>query len=428
MKRLAVVLSLAVWFLVGCGGGGGNSPVEIVKSEPSHQALGTPTVLSVGASGIVSDPNCVIKPTRKSNTYRSAVLDMRFDQPDFNHMGNLVNSYNAVTLYIDKINCVGFDTVVFQTNTPIDTVTGGLMLYDPDASHYNRDKSIPQDFWPLVDYAKKKGLTVFIKLIPVNYIDDNAICPGCSKLPATFNVDTFFNTMATYEKQIAQQAQLHKVDGFYIGVYQIGLDTAEYMPQWDRIISQVRSVYTGKLIYESCYQCSTPVWGKIDIVALGMNDITTHVTSNLLDQFLADKIVLEFVSAVQKNFAQYAKLIIIDSISINASGTADDLYAMSQSGQTISHIKANYPHQALALSVVFELAGAKLNNIVSGISFREYMPWGNAVWIRHPNPTRQGDVNLNLVMSLGIDLYHNESAQIKLSEYLQKPWGYRTTN
>ena len=104
MKRLAVVLSLAVWFLVGCGGGGGNSPVEIVKSEPSHQALGTPTVLSVGASGIVSDPNCVIKPTRKSNTYRSAVLDMRFDQPDFNHLGNLVNSYNAVTLYIDKIN------------------------------------------------------------------------------------------------------------------------------------------------------------------------------------------------------------------------------------------------------------------------------------------------------------------------------------
>ena len=134
------------------------------------------------------------------------------------------------------------------------------------------------------------------------------------------------------------------------------------------------------------------------------------------------------MSAVQKNFAQYAKLIIIDSISINASGTADDLYAMSQSGQTISHIKANYPHQALALSVVFELAGAKLNNIVSGISFREYMPWGNAVWIRQPNPTRQGDVNLNLVMSLGIDLYHNESAQTKLSEYLQKPWGYRTTN
>lgn len=139
--------------LTGCGGGSADPS----QNNPSGQIL-------TSQIAKVADSECVVKPIRKPNTYRSAVLDMRFDQPDFNNQGMLVNSYHAVTLYIDKINCVGFDTVVFQTNTPIDTVTGALMLYDPDASHYNRNKSIPQDFWPLVDYAKKKGLTVFIKL------------------------------------------------------------------------------------------------------------------------------------------------------------------------------------------------------------------------------------------------------------------------
>jgi hypothetical protein len=417
MKRLAVVLSLAVWFLAGCGGGSAGPS----QNNPSGQIL-------TSQIAKVADSECVVKPIRKPNTYRSAVLDMRFDQPDFNNQGMLVNSYNAVTLYIDKINCVGFDTVVFQTNTPIDTATGALMLYDPDVLSSNRDKSIPKDFWPLVDYAKNKGLTVLIKLIPVNYITDDTICPVCKKLPATFNVDTFFNAMASYEKQIAQQAQLHKVDGFYIGAYQTGLDATEYTTQWDKIISQVQSVYSGKLIYESCYQCSTFLWSKVDIVALGMHDIVLGTSSNSLTQLINHQIVTEFVSYVQKNSAQYAKPIIIDSVTINASATKDDLFAMTQSGQTISHIKVNYPQQAMALSVAFELTGTKLNNIVTGVSFREYMPWGDALWIQRPNLTRQGDVNFNLVMALGIDLYHNEPAQTKLSEYLQKPWGHHTMN
>ena len=418
MKRLAVVLPLAVLFLVGCGGGG---PAEIKQPADSRPAM--------AQSASIGNTNCVIKPARKPGTYRSAVLDMRFDQPgDFNDMGHQVNSYNAVTLYIDKINCVGFDTVVFQTNTPIDTATGALMLYDPDVLSSNRDKSIPKDFWPLVDYAKNKGLTVLIKLIPVNYITDDTICPVCKKLPSTFDVNTFFDTLVTYEKQIAQQAQLHKVDGFYIGTHNIGLDSVEYMTRWEQVISQVKSVYTGKLLYESCYQCSTPIWNKIDIVALGINDLPATVVNNSLSQVVNHPSLIDFVLYVQKNFAQYAKPIIIDSVAINASATTADLFAMAQSGQNIISMQANYPQQAIALSVAFELAGTKLNNIVSGISFKEYMPWGNASWIQHPNPNRQEDVNFNLVMALGIDLYHNEPAQTKLSEYLQKPWGYHTMN
>ena len=110
---------------------------------------------------------------------------------------------------------------------------------------------------------------------------------------------------------------------------------------------------------------------------------------------------------------------------INTSATSADLYSMSQSNQSnqsFANMQTNYPQQAVQLSAVLEIVGYKLNNVVKGISFNEYMPWGNASWIQHPN--NQIGVNFNLVMLLGFDLYHNDSAQAKLSEYFQQPWGY----
>ena len=50
MKRLAVVLSLAVWFLVGCGGGGGDSPTPQAKQSSMTYIADRPLVSMVPAS------------------------------------------------------------------------------------------------------------------------------------------------------------------------------------------------------------------------------------------------------------------------------------------------------------------------------------------------------------------------------------------
>jgi hypothetical protein len=173
---------LALLALVACGGGGGSgsgSGSADTAAQVSTNATITPT-----SNNVVDAPqssSCVVKPTVDTDKYRSAIMDMRFEQPnDFTADGKLVASFDAVNQVIDKIDCVGFNTIVFQTNIPIDVKTGNLELYDSSPVAYNRDKNIPKDFWRLVKYSKDRGLRVFIKAIPVNHINDEIICPGCT--------------------------------------------------------------------------------------------------------------------------------------------------------------------------------------------------------------------------------------------------------
>ena len=74
--RVAIGTFSLILFLAGCGGGGG-TPI----------------------AGPVTTSSCVVKPAIGSDKYRSAILDMRFEQPnDFTADGKLVNSYEAVVL------------------------------------------------------------------------------------------------------------------------------------------------------------------------------------------------------------------------------------------------------------------------------------------------------------------------------------------
>jgi hypothetical protein len=104
MKHLLAVITVLI--LSACGGGGGG-PEGSVSAIVSTETCATPQYLSV-------------------DDHRSAIVDLRFDHPssDVNAQGQLVNSVDAVKLFVDRIKCVGFSTVILQTNTPIDPVTG----------------------------------------------------------------------------------------------------------------------------------------------------------------------------------------------------------------------------------------------------------------------------------------------------------------
>ena len=398
-----------VLFLAGCGGGGS----------------GGTTTVAVAQSATAS--SCVVKPVIGSDKYRSAIMDMRFEHVgDYTADGKLVNSYDAVTRVIDKIDCVGFDTIVFQTNVPIDVKTGHLELYDSSPVAWNRDKTVPKDFWRLVEYSKNKGLKVFVKAIPVNHTNDFVLCIDChgsgSALPSTFLTTNFFNALFSYETTLAREAENYKVDGFYVGSMNLGLDTTHNIADWDRVIAQIKTVYTGKLIYESCDRCTTPVWDRVDLVAVHVGTQVTKSSATTVTSLINDTVIFNLIVDIQRIATLYQKPILLDTVSISATGKDDDLGSIINGHTSYTSLQPNYALQAVKIATVFELIGSKFTKQVVGIQWSEYMPWSQATWIQ--NPTNANAWAWHHTQFYGIDLLNNESAQNKLSEYFTKPWGY----
>jgi hypothetical protein len=422
--RFAISTVSLFLFLTGCGGGGdsgGGSATALATSAPDSIVVATPVVTPV-----VTPPkltNCVVKPVLDADKYRSAIMDMRFEQGDRTADGKLVNGYDAVIRVIDKIDCVGFNTIVFQTNIPIDVTTGHLELYDSTPVAFNRDKNVPKDFWRLVKYSKDRGLRVFIKAIPVNHHTDVNICPGCHGsafvLPATFSTTNFFNALVSYHRVLATEAEKYKVDGFYIGTMNLGLDTTTYLSNWDNVIAQIKTVYTGKLIYEACDRCTTQVWDRVDLVAVHVGTQVAKSTGTTLASVINDTVVFNLIIDIQRIATRYQKPILIDTIHIGATGKDIDPSVVPYSNQP-----TDYALQRTKIAAVFELLASKFNSRVTGLQWSEYMPFGQAEWIQ--NPTHKVAWDFHYAQIRGFDLLHNESAQTQLSEYFSKPWGYTT--
>jgi hypothetical protein len=429
MRFFISTIGLAL-LLSGCGGGGGGDTATAVEtpvttnSATTNSAAATPSVATTTRSA-----SCVVKALIGADKYRSAIMDMRFEQPnDFTADGKPVASYDAVVRVIDKIDCVGFDTVVFQTNVPIDVATGNLALYDSTTVAYNRDKNIPKDFWRIVEYTKNKGLKVIVKAIPVNHHNDVNICPGCTGprnvLPSTFSTTNFFNTLSSYHTTLAREAEKYRVDGYYIGVMNLGLDTTTYIADWDRVIAQVKTVYTGKLIYEACSRCTTQVWDRVDLVAVHFGAGLADAPSTTIASLFNDNSVFNFVVDTQRIATLYRKPILLDTINIGATGKSEDLNGIISGRVSYTSLQPNYALQSVKIATVFELIGSKLPNQVVGVQWSEYMPWSQASWIQ--KATNVTALNWQYSLFYGFDLLSNESAQKKLSEYFSEPWGHTT--
>lgn len=372
MKHILALITVLI--LTACGGGGGG-PEDSSPAVASAQTCATPQYLSV-------------------DDHRSAIVDLRFDHPssDVNAQGQLVNSVDAIKLFVDRIKCVGFSMVILQTNTPIDQGTGMLQLSKP----------LPKDFWRIVDYAKSKGLKVGIVALPVNHVNDNPIL-------SINNSKEFFRSLATYKKQLAQTAETHRVDVFYVGAWQLDLDTDQHSADWDHVIGQIRSVYTGKLTYLACPTCDNVVWGKVDYISMSYqpNGISADIIRNISNK--------------------YNKKITIDVIKISTSSVPDAgsfIWNALQSGDTntINNAvnTADYLLQAARITAVFAL-GSTVRQHINGVAFGEYMPWSQATWIQNAHPGQAGHT-WKLFDSLGFSLYNNKSAEETLQKSLSHPF------
>lgn len=409
MFRSVIPAILAV-ALTACGGGGGNQ-----SAAPSN-------VFEL-SSPLLGD----------SSKHRSAILDFRFDQSDLNQQGFEVNSFHAVKPIVDQIKATGFDTLTFQTNIPIDPATGQLVFFDPNPSHYNRDKRLPKDFWPLVRYAKQKGLKVAVKAEPVNYVNDETISDlSYARFFTPTFVANFFNSLLTYQRELGLLAQQNGVDIFYVGYQNIGLDSAAYESNWTAVVTNLRQVFSGKLIYTTCYRCiNNVVWNKVDIIGLEFNPDLSSVPVYDSRQILSmynNPVMFDGRSSITliKDLArQYSKPILLDGVRIHLADIAvstrsdywDNNNLPSGSSQNLNYDLARARYVAL-----FELISGALNNTVSGVAIGEYAPWLEANWIQQPTNS-VGTMFYQYQQGAG-SVYKNTFVETLLSGYLLKAWNY----
>jgi hypothetical protein len=220
------------------------------------------------------------------------------------------------------------------------------------------------------------------------------------------------------------EAEKYKVDGFYIGSMNLGLDTPAYLANWDNVIAQIKTVYTGKLIYEACDRCTTPVWSRVDLVAVAIGTQVTQSSATTVAGIINDSEVLNLIADIQRIDNLYRKPILLDGILIGATGKEEDLSSVLSGQTSYTTLIPNYELQAVKIDTVFELISSKFTKQVVGMQWSEYMPWSLANWIQSPRNSLERA--WNAVQFYGFDLVNNEPAQKKLSEHFSKPWGFST--
>ena len=396
MKQI-LVLGL-VLALTACGGGGGSGPSTPAVKESTF-------------------PCVTLQSTPGKN--RAALIDIPHDHDAVTARGIQATGLQHVSLFIDRAKCVGFDTVVFQTFIPIDPATGALVYYDPDNIGINRNRDLPADYWQFVDYAKQQGLRVVIKMIPSNYKDDEPLHNGVP-------VNAVLNSLDLYYRTQAARAEAHRVDVMHVGHFSVGLD--QYLAEWQSIVSNVRSVFSGKLIYATCDQCTNNViWDLVDIVSINFNPSSTPLCSALVTQIVP--LYQQAVNSIQALSQRYNKPIWLDEMNFETTGCnynigSSTTYALLMSGGlSASSATPNYGWQSNSIRAVFETVAGNLSTEVSGMTFGTYMPWIQADWAQRPS-TDAGRL-YNAFDKLGYSLYNNDQAQFTFEEYLGKPWNYR---
>lgn len=400
MKHL-IALALVLG-LTACGGGGGggspNTPAPAVAKESTFPCV-----------TLQSTPG----------KYRAALIDVPHDHNSVTALGINATGLQHVSKVIDRAKCVGFDTIVFQSFIPIDPATGALVYYDPSAPVWDRNRDLPPDYWKFVDYAKKQGLTVVLKMVPSNYKDDE---PLRNIVPVAAVLDS----LNSYYKMQAQQAEIYHVDAMHVGHFQTDMDGPAYATQWRAIIGNVRSVFSGKLIYASCDQCSNNVvWDLVDIISINFGPSSTPSCTALVTQIVP--LYQQVVNSAKTLSQRYQKPIWLDEMDFETAGCnfpTNSTYTMVMSGQlSTASYTPNYSWQSNSIRAVFETVAGNLNTQVSGMTFGTYLPWIQADWIQ--NPTTDAGRLFNAFDKLGYSLYNNDQAQYTIEEYLGKPWGYR---
>lgn len=362
-------------------------------------------------------------------------IDLRFDQEqDFTKDGFLVNGFDNVKKFVDDAMARGFTAIELDTTVPINVDTGELQMLTP-YGEFNRDKSLPDDIWKIISYAESIGLDTSLQLNIVNAIDDEFIMSR--NVGRNFDTNRFFDSVRTYETEIAIQAQRHGVDQIVIGKMNSGFDKG-YQAQWQSVIDSIRSVYSGELAYHGhYYQDDIVPWQLVDNIAVKFNPDLGSATYD------ESTIVNRYHSVTEKNSSRLTVSEILDNLFEKYPDKDIMLYGISKSPVQTALNEDIPVHEIMhrdravldTAAIDFDLAIARYNAFfeffgnyvddrVSAVQFWQYAPWAEAHWIKYSmNST---GLAYNAYARGGYFLNHQPEILDALDDYLLSGWGHNT--
>ena len=388
---------------------------------------------------------------------KSINIDFPFAQKnDFRLDGEITTSFKTLKEQIDRAVELGFNTIGFDTNVPINIKNGELQPYItkndyPNYAEGNRDKSFSEEVWRGVEYAESLGLKTSIDLHIRNTLNDEAI--NLSNITSTFEITTLFNSVRIFETEIAKKAQIYGVDSIRIGSFNNSFDAQAYKNNWANVVDSIRDVYKGSLSYQSNVENKNSViWDLVDIVKV---DFTPKwlLESSFTKEEIARLYLTPYISGNQKISSESA----YDSIFSLIKKFPDkkiELQVRFDPGQSAGHefadawsyvfaydpLKENAKDQAnlvpyskewidtnlndQKIAGFLEFFGNYLDKNISAIQFWQYMPWAEANWLRDPQ-TLNAKAWQSVVRSMGA-LNWNPEAEKMIGTYLTKDWGFST--
>jgi hypothetical protein len=349
-----------------------------------------------------------------TNTVNNVLIDLRFDLPgnptDLN--GNGINSSAQINPLLVHLKSLGFNTVTFDVDVPINMTNGQI---DLGSMANGTNKALPADLWKEVAYAKSLGLAVNIQALPcVIYNSDGTINNAdtgfstSTPLANGVSAQAVLKNIATYEASIAKLAQQNGVNGFYVGSNDFGYDTAQYASNWQAIIDAVKAVYSGNIIYQAAYD--NAVFGLVDTITYSVDPIISKTPIYNLAQVVEGYYhgisangsgSINYVQSIQALTQEYHKPVVLgefQSNSVNPGiGNTVDPWGMligSNPASLATLLKPNYAEQSLAYQAYLYVADQLLGNSLAGSGVREYAPWMQSAWIQNPQNTNDQLWNL----------------------------------
>ncbi len=380
---------------------------------------------------------------------KSINIDFPFAQTIRRLDGNLATSVITIKEMIDRAVSLGFNTISFDTNVPINIQTGELQLKVEGSS--DGDKSFSEEVWKGIQYAESIGLRTIIDLNIRNALNDVQIQK--SSVSPTFNTDQFFSAVKTFETDIAKKAQEKGVDGITIGAFNFGYDTAEYQSKWADIITSIRQIYQGTLRYSSHeFDIDNPLWRLVDEIqiqfgpkwALQPDFSAEDFVTLYLGPYIAGDKTTSTLSAharVGQLLERYPEKLISLEVTFPAGQSAGNEFAnpwgyvfsedpLLENANDQKNLKV-FPESFIDTKLnsqkvagFLEYFGNYLKDRVSGIQFWQYAPWTEANWLRQPQ-THENKVWQSVVRANGM-LNWDPEAEKTIGEYLSRGWGFTT--
>ena len=375
-------------------------------------------------------------------------FDFPFEQPnDYRLDGVLATSFSTLKQMIDRAVELGFNTVSFDTNVPINHLTGELMLIVPNDG--NGDKRFSPEVWKAIEYAESIGLRTVIDLNIRNALNDLTITT--SNVGPDFSVTKFFQSIKSFETEIAAKAQSYGVDGITVASFQFGYAVDLYTTQWSEVIDSLRSVYKGTLRYSSNVEdTENPLWRLVDEIQIFINpdwllqpDFSAEDFVPLyLGPYIAGNGKTSNVSTdqrIKEMLSKYPSKAVSLEVRFDPGKSAGNefqdpwSYVFTPDPNKINGSDQSrlFPDEWIdkalnqqKISGFFEYFGNHLQDKISGVQVWQYMPWTEANWIRKPESANAEA--WQSVVRAGPALNWNPEAEEMLGRYLTQPWGFKT--